>query len=126
MPNVLEPPESVILLVIVCALPALAADDRILPFSVIFPPERVMLPEALPKVMLAELTSPETVIVPAARPFVEVPKLSASPVVVVVVPDMALTPVAEVLQPCVELFVVGAAHVPPAVPNPAVESFVSQ
>ena len=85
-----------------------------------------MLPEALPKVMLAELTSPETVIVPAARPFVEVPKLSASPVVVVVVPDMALTPVAEVLQPCVELFVVGAAHVPPAVPKPAVELLVSQ
>ena len=85
-----------------------------------------MLPEADPKVIEPALRLPVTVMFPVARPSVEVPKFSASEVVVVVVPDMALTPVAEVLQPCVELFVVGAAHVPPAVPNPAVESFVSQ
>ena len=53
------------------------------PLRVMDPPVRVMLPEALPKVMPAELTLPETVMVPAARPSVEVPKFSASEVVVV-------------------------------------------
>ena len=125
-PNVLSAPESEILLVIVCVIPGLSPEEPILPASVILPPERVMLPEALPKVMPAELTLPETVMVPAARPSVEVPKFSASEVVVVVVPDMTLTPVAEVLQPWVELFVVGAAQVPPAVPKPDVESLESQ
>lgn len=126
LPNVLEAPESEILLVIVCVLPELAPEDRILPFSVILPPERVMLPEALPKVMPAELTLPETVMVPAARPAELVPKFSASEVVVVVVPERPDVPAEEVLQPWVALFVVGAAHVPAAVPKPAVASLVSQ
>ena len=120
------PPESVILLVIVCVIPALAAEEPMSPARVILPPERVILPEALPKVMPAELTLPEMVIVPAARPFVEVPKFRASAVVVVVVPERAVPPVESVLQPWVALFVVGAAQVPPAVPKPAVPLFVSQ
>ncbi len=90
------------------------------------PPERTIAPEAEPKVRELALTVPETVIVPAASPSEEVPKFSASEVVVVVVPDMTLTPVAEVLHPWVELFVVGSAHVPCAVPNPALESLLSQ
>ena len=90
------------------------------------PPERTIAPEAEPKVRELALTVPETVIVPAASPSEDVPKFSASEVVVVVVPDMTLTPVAEVLQPWVELFVVGAAQVPPAVPKPDVESLESQ
>ena len=125
-PNVLSAPESEILLVIVCVIPGLSPEEPILPFSVILPPERVMLPEALPKVMPAELTLPETVIVPAARPAEAVPKFSASEVVVVVVPEMLMLPTEEVLQPWVELFVVGAAQVPPAVPKPAVLLLVSQ
>ena len=126
MPNCLEAPESEILLVIVCVLPALAPEDRILPASVMLPPERVMLPEAAPKVMAPELTLPETVIVPAARPTVEVPKFSASEVVVVFDPDITAVPAEDWLQPWVALFVVGAAHVPPAVPKPAVLLLVSQ
>ena len=98
----------------------------VVPPRVIVPPERVMFPEAEPKVSEFAFTVPETVIVPAARPAEPVPKFKASAVVVFVVPDMTLTPVAEVLQPWVELFVVGAAQVPPAVPKPDVESFVSQ
>jgi hypothetical protein len=85
-----------------------------------------MFPEAEPKVREFAFTVPETVIVPSARPAEAVPKFSASEVVVVVVLDMAEVPAAEVLQPWVELFVVGAAHVPPAVPKPAVESLASQ
>ena len=90
------------------------------------PPERTIAPEAAPKVSELAPTVPETVIVPAASPSEEVPKFNASEVVVLVVPDMALVPAEEVLQPWVELFVVGSAHVPCAVPNPAVESLLSQ
>ena len=114
------------LLVIVCVIPGLAAEEPMSPFSVILPPERVMLPEALPKVMPAELTLPETVIVPAARPAEAVPKFSASEVVVVVVPDNVTFPSTAVLQPWVALFVVVPAQVPPAVPKPTVESLLSQ
>ena len=121
-PNVLSAPESEILLVIVCVIPGLSPEEPILPFSVILPPERVMLPEALPKVMPAELTLPETVMVPAARPSVEVPKFSASEVVVVMEAPGVDTPVASVLH----WLTVGATHVPPAVPKPAVLLLVSQ
>ena len=96
------------------------------PPKLILPPERVIAPDAVPKVIPAELTFPETVIVPAARPADPVPKFRGSEVVVVVVPESVLVPAEEVLQPWVELFVVGAAQVPPAVPNPAVESLLSQ
>ena len=92
----------------------------------ILPPERVMFPEAEPKVIEFAFTVPETVIVPAASPAEAVPKFRASEVVVVFDPDMALVPAEEVLQPWVELLVVGAAQVPCAVPKPAVESFESQ
>jgi hypothetical protein len=85
-----------------------------------------MFPEAEPKVSEFAFTVPETVIVPAARPAEPVPKFKASVALVVVVPDIALVPAAEELQPWVELFVVGAAHVPVAVPKPAVESLESQ
>ena len=98
----------------------------ILPPKVMLPPERVIFPDAFPKVIAPELTFPDTVIVPAARPFVEVPKFRESEVVVVVLPESVLVPAEEVLQPCVASFVVGAAQVPPAVPNPAVESLLSQ
>ena len=97
----------------------------ILPPKVIFPPESSIFPDADPKVIAPELTLPDTVIVPEARPVV-VPKFRASEVVVVVVPESVAVPVALVLQPWVELFVVGATQVPPAVPNPAVESLLSQ
>ena len=90
---------SEILLVIVCVIPGLAAEEPMSPFSAILPPERVMLPEALPKVMAPELTLPETVIVPVARPAEAVPKFKASEVVVVVVPERAEVPAEEVLQP---------------------------
>ena len=124
--NLLPPPKdmpeaaSVILLVIVCVWVVFAL--AILPASVILPPERVMLPEAVPKVMPAELTLPETVIVPAARPAEAVPKFSASEVVVVMEAPGVDTPVASVLH----WLTVGAAQVPPAVPNPAVALLLSQ
>ena len=111
---------SVILLVIVCVWVVFAL--AILPASVILPPERVMLPEAVPKVMPAELTLPETVIVPVARPAEAVPKFSASEVVVVMEAPGVDTPVASVLH----WLTVGAAQVPPAVPKPAVLLLVSQ
>ena len=57
---------------------------------------------------------------------VPVPKFRASEVVVFVVPERAVVPFKEALQPWVELFVVGAAQVPPAVPNPVVASLESQ
>ena len=97
-----------------------------MPPKVMLPPERVIFPDALPKVIAPELTFPDTVMVPAARPADPVPKFRASPVVVVVVPERVLVPAEEVLQPCVASFVVGAAQVPPAVPKPAVESLLSQ
>jgi hypothetical protein len=55
-----------------------------------------------------------------------VPKFRASEVVVFVVLERAVVPVEDVLQPCVELFVVGAAQVPAAVPKPLVASLLSQ
>ena len=90
------------------------------------PPERTIAPEAEPKASELAATVPETVIVPAVSPSEPVPKFKASEVVVLVVPDMAFVPAEDVLQPCVALFVVGSAHVPPAVPNPTVASFASQ
>ena len=98
----------------------------VVPPRVIVPVVRVMAPEAEPKLIEFAFTDPEIVIVPAARPSEAVPKIRVSEVVLVVVPDIAFVPADEVLQPWVELFVVGAAHVPPAVPKPAVESLVSQ
>jgi hypothetical protein len=80
----------------------------------------------LPKVMPAEVTFPETVMVPEARPAEPVPKFKASEVVLVVSPLRVEVPAEEVLQPWVALLVVGAAHIPPAVPNPAVASLASQ
>ena len=96
------------------------------PPRAIVPPERVMFPEAEPKVSEFAFTVPETVIVPAARPAEPVPKFRASVAFVVVVPEGSVAPVASVLQPWVELFVVGAAQVPPAVPTPAVPPLLSQ
>ena len=90
------------------------------------PPERVIAPEADPKVRLAVLTVPLTVMVPVASPRVEVPKFRASAVAVVMLAPVAATPVESVLQPCVASPVVGAAQVPPAVPKPAVVPLSSQ
>ena len=98
----------------------------VVPPRVIVPPERVMFPEAEPKVSEFAFTVPETVIVPAARPAEPVPKFKASEVEVVVVLEGSVAPVASVLQPWVELLVVGAAHVPVAVPKPAVPPLLSQ
>ena len=92
----------------------------------ILPPERVMFEEEAVKLMSLALTLPETVIVPAARPAEPVPKFKASEVVVFVVPEGSVAPVESVLQPWVELFVVGAAQVPVAVPKPAVPPLLSQ
>jgi hypothetical protein len=64
--------------------------------------------------------------VPVARPAEPVPKFKASAEVVVTVPERDDVPAEEVLQPWVELLVVGSAQVPPAVPKPEVESLVSQ
>ncbi len=98
----------------------------VVPPRVIVPPERVMFPEADPKVREFAFTVPETVIVPAARPSEAVPKFKESVELVVVVPEGSVLPVESVLQPWVALFVVGAAHVPPAVPKPAVPPLLSQ
>ena len=98
----------------------------VVPPRVMVPPERVMFPEAEPKVREFAFTVPETAIVPSERPAEPVPKFRASEVVVVVVLEGSVAPVASVLQPWVELFVVGAAHVPPAVPKPAVAPLLSQ
>ena len=71
------------------------------PPKVILPPERVILlaePE-LTKVSEFALTAPETVIVPVPSWFALVPKFKASDVVVVVVPERAVVPVEEVVQP---------------------------
>ncbi len=92
----------------------------------IVPPERTTASDADPKVREFASTVPEIAIVPAVRPSVEVPKFKESEVPVVVVPERALVPSGEVDQPWVELFVVGEAHVPAAVPKPAVASFESQ
>ena len=98
----------------------------VVPPRVIVPPERVMFPEAEPKVSEFAFTVPETVTVPAARPAEPVPNCKASEVAVVVVLEGSVAPVASPLQPWVELFVVGAAHVPEAVPKPVVEPLLSQ
>lgn len=98
----------------------------VVPPRAMVPPERTIAPEAEPKVREFASTVPEIAIVPAARPSVEVPKFKASEAPVAVVPERALVPSEEVDQPWVELFVVGEAHVPAAVPKPAVASFVSQ
>ncbi len=90
------------------------------------PPDRLIAPEAEPKVKLPALTVPETVIVPAPRAAEEVPKFKSSEVVVLVVPVMVFVPADEVDHPWVELFVVGSAHVPVAVPKPEVEPLPSQ
>ena len=79
--------------------------------SVVFPPERVMFEEEAVKLMSLALTLPETVIVPVPSWAEEVPKLILS-LPVVVEPDMVVLPVLSIVQPWVELFVVGAAHVP--------------
>ena len=98
----------------------------VVPPREIMPPDRTTAPDADPKVREFASTVPETAIVPAERPSVEVPKFRASAVVVLVVPERALEPSGEVVQPWVELLVVGAAQTPPAVPKPAVASFASQ
>jgi len=98
----------------------------LVPPRVMLPPERVMCEEEPTSVIVFALTLPETVIVPVPIWLVEVPKFRASEVVVVFAPDITLAPVEEVLQPWVELFVVGAAHVPCAVPKPDEESLLSQ
>ena len=90
----------------------------------ILPPERVMFEEEAVKLMSLALTLPETVIVPVPSWAEEVPKLILS-LPMVVEPDMVVVPALSVVQPWVALFVVGAAHVPCAVPKPAVESFES-
>ena len=64
--------------------------------------------------------------VPADRGDDAVPKYRLSACVVVVVPEREAVPAELVDHPCVELFVVGAAQVQPAVPKPAVELFVSK
>ena len=92
---------------------------------VMLPPERVMFEEEAIKLMTFALTLPETVIVPAPIWLVEVPKLILSDVVVVFEPDIDEVPALLRVQPWVALFVVGAAHVPWALPKPAAESLES-
>ena len=96
------------------------------PLSVMLPPERVIFEDEPTMVIVFALTLPETVIVPVSSWLEAVPKFTAVEVVVVVVPESAAVPVEEVLQPWVASFVVGSAHVPLAVPNPAVEPLLSQ
>ena len=96
------------------------------PLSVMLPPERVIFEDEPTMVIVFALTLPETVIVPVSSWLEAVPKFTAVEVVVVVVPESASVPVEEVLQPWVASFVVGSAHVPLAVPNPAVEPLLSQ
>ena len=71
------------------------------PPKVMLPPERVvLLPEPeLTKVREFASTEPETVIVPVPSWFVLEPKFKALVVSVVVVPESAVEPVEDVLQP---------------------------
>lgn len=73
----------------------------VVPPKVILPPERVVLlePPELTKVSELASTEPETVIVPVPSWFVLVPKFKALVVLVVVVPERAVEPVEEELQP---------------------------
>ena len=89
------------------------------------PPEMIIPPEPEANVMSPEDTLPLTVTVPAASPVAPLPKLRASVVAVVTLPG-SVAPVESVLHPCELLPVVGAAHVPPAVPKPAVPPLLSQ
>jgi hypothetical protein len=100
----------------------------VVPPKVMLPPESVvLLPEPeLTKVREFASTEPETVIVPVPSWFVLEPKFKALVVLVVVVPESAEEPVEEEDHPCVALFVVGAAQIPPAAPKPVVALFVSQ
>ena len=77
------------------------------------PPERMIAPEEVPKVMFADATVPLTIRGPAPRGFEVRPKLRSSAVVVVTVPEgVAVKPVFAGAHPWVLLFVVGEAHVP--------------
>ena len=71
----------------------------VVPPKVMLPPESVMFEEEPAKVSEFALTAPETVIVPVASWFALVPKIKGFEVVVVVVPERAVTPVEEVVQP---------------------------
>ena len=82
------------------------------------PPERTIAPDPEAKVMLLELNVPLNVTVPAPRPVAPLPKLIGSDVVVLMLPGMD-EPVASVVHPGIGPGV-GAAQVPPAVPNPGV------
>lgn len=78
--------------------------EGVVPPKVMLPPERLtLLPEPeLTKASEFALTAPETVIVPVASWFALVPKFKVPlPVVVsvVVVPERAVEPVEEVVQP---------------------------
>ena len=92
---------------------------------VMLPPERVMFEEEPTKLMTFALTLPETVIVPVPIWLAAVPKLILSMLVVVFEPDIDEVPALLRVQPWVALFVVGAAHVPWALPKPAAESLES-
>jgi hypothetical protein len=71
----------------------------VVPPRVMLPPERVMLEEEPAKVSEFASTEPVTVIVPVPSWFALVPKFKALVVLVVVVPERAVTPVEEELQP---------------------------
>jgi hypothetical protein len=88
------------------------------------PPESVIA-ELVAKVMVLLVTLPLIVTVPAPKARVAVPKLTLSAAVVVTLPGTSVPPEL-VLHPCEALPVVGTAHVPPAVPKPAVAPLLSQ
>ena len=90
-------------------------------------PESTMAPEPEANVRLPASTVPLVVMVPAAKPVAPLPKLRLSLVVVVtLLPLIAVEPVVSVVQPAVAVPVVGAAHVPLAVPKLAVALLLSQ
>ena len=90
-------------------------------------PARTMAPEPEAKVMLPEPTVAEILIVPAPKPVEPLPKLMVSVVAVaMLLPLIAVPPVVSVLQPSVAVPAVGSAHVPDAVPKPAMPSLPSQ
>ena len=95
--------------------------------KLIVPPDKTIVPDAVPTVIFPEFTVPATLMVPEASPALLVPKLIESVVAVLTLfPFTVVMPVLLVLQPEVSVPMVGAVQVPVAVPKPDAESLPSQ
>ena len=124
VPDLVRPvgPKTPVITELIVAAALLTVMVGVVPARLMVPPESSTAPEALSKVRVLASTVPETVTVPVASPSVAVPKFNASVVRVVMLASGVATPVASVLH----WLTVGAVHVPPAVPKPAVVPSLSQ